>query len=200
MFEEYTRWNRDHTESISIRYQDSFTEDVVRDSAECYGVKVYTTVWGIANVFSEEGEVCSKHMISKAREEAIARGDYVFYLWYGEHGNCAFGISEKPVASSWDSGCCGILVVDKYKVEFPPRSTNEIYKAICAIFVERVEAVLNGWIYEAIVDSEDGGCTFCDYLTPEDALAAAQNEYPHIKYEESDFEVNYSLVSTVKEQ
>lgn len=195
MLDEYTRWNKDHTESIRVRYQDDFAEDVVRNSAERYGVKVYTTVWGIAHVFSEDGEVCDKHMIRKAREEAIARGDYVFYLWYGEHGNCAFGISEKPVASSWDSGCCGILVVDKYKVDFPPRCSNEIYKAICAVFVERVGAVLNGWIYEAIVDSEDGGWSFCDYLTPEDALAAAQNEYPHIKYEEGEFEVTYSLVN-----
>ena len=197
-FDEYTRWNRDHTESIMVRYQDAFAEDVVRYSAEYYGVKVYTTVWGIAHVFSEEGEVCDKHMIRKAREEAISRGDYVFYLWYGEHGNCAFGISEKPISSSWDSGCCGILVVDKYKVEFPTRSTNELYKAICAVFEERVEAVLNGCIYEAIVDSEDGGCSFGDYLTPEDALAAAQNEYPHIKYEESEFEVTYSLVKRGK--
>lgn len=193
MFEEYTRWNKDHSASIIVRYQDAFAEDVTRNAADYYGVTVYTTVRGVANVFSAKAEVCDKHAINKARAEAIERGDYVFYLWYGEHGACAFGITEDIPPSDWDSGCCGILVVDRDNWPFQPKGKESVFKMIKDIFEDRVEAILNGWVYEAVVDSDDGGCTFCDYLTPDDALDAAQEEYPEIKYEESDFDEEYSL-------
>ena len=194
MFEAYTRWNAEHTASITVRYQDDFIEEVTRDDAEYYGVTVYTTVWSVANAFSAKAEVCDKYAINKARAEAIKRGDYVFYLWFGNHSAYAFGISEDMPPSDWDSGCCGVLVCDKDKWPFQPKGADSVFKMVKDIFEDRVEAILNGWVYEAIVDSEEDGCIgFTDCLSPEEALRTAQEEYPEIKYEESDFDVEYTL-------
>lgn len=194
MFEEYTRWNAEHTASITVRYQDNSIEEVTRDAAEYYGVTVYTTVWSVANAFSAKAEVCDKHAINKARAEASKRGDYVFYLWFGNHSAYSFGISEAMPPSDWDSGCCGILVCDKDKWPFQPKETDSVFKMVKDIFEDRVEAVMNGWVYEAIVDSEEDGCIgFTDFLSPEEALRTAQEEYPEIKYEDSDFETKYTL-------
>ena len=194
MFEKYTRWNAEHTASIRVRYQDDLIEEVTRDAAEYYGVTVYTTVWSVANAFSAKAEVCDKHAINKALAEASKRGDYVFYLWFGNHSAYSFGISEACPPSDWDSGCCGILVCDKDKWPFQPKGTDSVFKMVKDIFEDRVEAVMNGWIYMAVVDSEeDGGIGFTDFLSPEEALRTAQEEYPEIKYEESDFETKYTL-------
>lgn len=193
MFEKYTRWNKDHSASITVRYQDNFIEEVTRDDAEYYGVTVYTTVWSVANAFSAKAEVCDKYAINKALAEASKRGDYVFYLWFGNHSAYSFGISEAMPPSDWDSGCCGILVCDKYKWPFQPKGTDSVFKRIKDVFEDRVEAVMNGWVYEAVVDSEDGCIGFTDFLSPEEALRTAQEEYPEIKYEDSDFETKYTL-------
>ena len=194
MFEEYTRWNAEHTASITVRYQDDFIEEVTRDAAEYYGVTVYTFVWSVANAFSAKAEVCDKHAINKARVEAIARGDYVFYLRFGNHSMYTFEISEDMPPSDWDSGCCGILVCDKDKWPFQPKGTESVFKMVKDVFEDRVESVMNGWIFMAVVDSEEDGCIgFTDCLSPEEAVRTAQEQYPEIKYEESDFETKYTL-------
>lgn len=194
MFEEYTRWNAEHTASIRVRYQDDFIEEITRDDAEYYGVTVYTTIWSVANAFSAKAEVCDKHAINKARTEAMKRGDYVFYLWFGNHSAYAFGISEDMPPSDWDSGCCGILVCDKDKWPFQSKGTDSVFKMVKDVFADRVEAVLNGWVYEAIVDSEEEGVMgFTDCLSPIEAVRTAQAQYPEIKYGESDFDVKYTL-------
>lgn len=194
MFEKYTRWNKDHSASITVRYQDDDVTEVTRDAADYYGVKVYTTVPDVAMCFSKDGETYDKYAINKALAEASKRGDYVFYLWFGNHSMYAFGISEACPPSDWDSGCCGILVCDKDKWPFQPKGTDSVFKMVKDVFEDRVEAVLNGWVYEAIVDSEEDGCIgFTDCLSPEEALRTAQEEYPEIKYEESDFETKYTL-------
>ena len=193
MFEEYTRWNAEHTASIRVRYQEDDMTGVASDAADYYGVTVYTTVPDVAMCFSKDGEAYDKHAINKALAEAIARGDYVFYLWFGNHSAYSFGISEACPPSDWDSGCCGILVVDKDKWPFQPKGTDSVFKMIKDIFEDRVEAVMNGWVYEAVVDSEDGCIAFPDCLSPEEAVRTAQEEYPEIKYEDSDFETKYTL-------
>ena len=167
---------------------------VTLDAADYYGVTVYTTVPDVAMCFSKDGEAYDKHAINKALAEAIARGDYVFYLWFGNHSAYSFGISEACPPSDWDSGCCGILVCDKDKWPFQPKGTDSVFKMVKDVFEDRVEAVMNGWIYMAVVDSEEDGCiAFPDCLSPEEALRRAQEECPESRCEESDFETKYTL-------
>ena len=75
-------------------------------------------------------------------------------------------------------------------LEAMPRQTYAkrfVHQKLCEAFNERVTAHLNGWVYEARAETDDGCFCFPSFLDQEKALAAAMAEFPDIKYREEDF-------------
>lgn len=147
----------------------------------------------LARIFN--ARLCvDEHKIFKAHLRALEEGDHVFFLHFGDHSGYSFELCREYPERDWDSWCTGIVIV---KREFwhraMPRTTFAkafVFRTLCDAFNERVTNILNGEIYAADVYDEEGRHVvhYADYLSPEAALLAAQDDYPDLKFEESDFD------------
>ena len=198
-FNEYRRFNEDHSLSITVSYDELAVDDLQGD-VQYFGFDFLTTNAVLAKTLGVEQ--VSQTAITHQQLEALATGDHVFFLRMGEHSGYYFDITLSRPQRDWDSGCVGLLIVRHQKwFASMPRSTfakSFVFKKVRELFAERISNTLNGWIYRADV-MEDGeyvdGC--CGCLTCEDALEQMQRAFPQILYKEDDFTVasSYSLIS-----
>lgn len=196
--EELTRWDATHTRSIRVGYQDEIIIDPVKEDTKYFGLTILTGIESVADVFGVELEKDSS-VIDKAVRDAITAGDHVFFIEYGNHSAEWVHILNELPNRTWDSCCAGVLIVHKHAwLSAMPRRTfarKYVKKVLDDAFSERVTANLNGWLYQAVVDDGDGPCYILgNYLSSEEALKDAMTEFPHIKYEEDDFDEEETFV------
>ena len=186
----FIRYDADHRQRIVVDYQDH-RDDTVEETTKAFGLRVLTCNHAVADIFGVDVEA-DENVLRSAQLEAIRTGEHVFFIEYGSHSSDWFKLRLGRPARGWDSGFCGIIIVphDAW-LEAMPRKTYAkrfVYQTLCDEFDERVTANLNGWIYEAYVETDDGCIGFSGYLSEEEALADAMAEFPDIKYGEDDFE------------
>lgn len=192
------RWDASHRKRIRVVYQEGDMDEVAHNDAGYYGVEVFTTLPGVADRFSANARAYTPHEITVKEVKALQSGDRVFYLYFGSHGNYAFRITKENSGRDWDGACCGILVVRRNRWPETIFANSYVYRKVKEVFEDRIMAVLNGWVFEAYVETgEPISECFSDCLSEEEALKAAQEEYPEIKYRPDQFEVTqtYRLVA-----
>lgn len=170
-------------------YQDH-RDDTVEETAKVFGLRVLTCNHAVADIFGVDVEA-DENVLRAAQLEAIKTGEHVFFIEFGSHSSDWFKLCLGRPACGFDSGFCGIIVVphDAW-LEAMPRKTYAkrfVHQKLCETFIERVTANLNGWVYEARAETDDGCFCFPGFLDQEEALAAAMAEFPDIKYREEDF-------------
>lgn len=185
----FIRYDADHSQRIVVDYQDH-RDDTVEETAKAFGLRVLTCNHAVADIFGVDVEA-DENVLRVAQLEAIKTGEHVFFIEFGSHSSDWFKLCLGRPARSFDSGFCGIIVVphDAW-LEAMPRKTYAkrfVHQKLCEAFNERVTANLNGWVYEARAETDDGCFCFPGFLDQEGALAAAMAEFPDIKYREEDF-------------
>ena len=170
-------------------YQDH-RDDTVEETAKAFGLRVLTCNHAGADIFGVDVEA-DENVLRSAQLEAINTGEHVFFIEFGSHSSDWFKLRLVRPAWNFDSGFSGIIVVphDAW-LEAMPRKTYAkrfVHQKLCEAFNERVTANLNGWVYEARAETDDGCICFPGFLDQEGALATAMAEFPDIKYREDDF-------------
>mgnify|MGYP004686343501 FL=1 len=200
-FDDYTRFNADHTRSITVGYDEHAEyDDTITNDIAYMGLEVLTGNEQLAHVMGVE-PVTDESIVRARHRAALKNGDHVFFLKFGEHSAYAFCVTETYPARDWDSACAGILIAPKqaWQKAFPRSSYVKpaVFKEICDSFNERVTAMLNGWIYRYWVEDNGTVIDSCGgFLSQEEALQYASEEYPDITYEEDAFLVTttYRLI------
>ena len=192
---EFVRWDAEHHKSIEVFYQEDELDEIIRLDAEYFGIDVFSSVEDVAKMFSATGRVWTQHQIDKIEVESRRKGDRVFYLEYGEHSGYGFRLYRHECRHHIFGRCAGILVARR--CTWPETSFIEsyVFKRLDEAFSERGCAVLNGWVFEAVVKTEEGNCCYRDHLSEEEALADAQRDYPDIKYSNDQFVTSYRLAA-----
>ena len=201
-FSELTRWDSTHTRSIRVDYQD-FAREVVKNDREYFGITVVTCNEMLASVFGVEVDDQDDSQLRETIDDALAKGDHIFYLEFGDHSSYWCHICDHRPVRSWDSGFAGVMVVHKDAwLNAMPRSTfarSYVSKVIHETFDEWVTAELNGWLYKAYIDDPDGDSyTMGDFLDPEEALKEAMSDHPEIRYSDDDFDFEGTYVLTAE--
>lgn len=195
-----TRWDAQHAARIEVSVQEFDCMEWPKQEIENLGFKLYTSCDPLA--YALDLEKTEQEEIDKALLRAIAAGDRYYFIEYGEHGSSFARFCENRPAAGWDSACVGLLVWPRaaWHESYPRRP----YVAGCLTpvldeYADFLTAALNGWLYQYDVFNADGSyeVSGMDFLSEEEALKAAQEEYSEIKYEAEDFEedTTYKLVS-----
>lgn len=170
-------------------YQDH-RDDTVEETAKAFGLRVLTCNHAVADIFGVDVEA-DENVLHAVQLEAIKTGEHVFFIEFGSHSSDWFKLRLARPARDFDSGFCGIIVVshDAWLKAMPRKTYAKrfVYQTLCDEFNERVTANLNGWVYEACAETDDGCFCFPGFLEQEEALALAMAEFPDIKYREEDF-------------
>lgn len=192
--ESLERWDASHRKCIRVAFQEDDMDEVAHNDAEYFGVEVFATEKCVADRFHSNAQTYTPHEISVQEVKALQSGDRVFYLYFGSHGCYAFRITRENSGSDWDGTCCGILVVRRNRWPETIYSNAYVFRRMKEVFEDRVCAVLNGWVFESYVENaEPFSVCFSDFLSEEEALKAAQEEYPEIKYRPDQFEVTQAF-------
>lgn len=185
----FIRYNADHRQRIVVDYQDH-RDDTVEETAKAFGLRVLTCNHAVADIFGVDVEA-DENVLHAVQLEAIKTGEHVFFIEFGSHSSDWFKLRLARPARDFDSGFCGIIVVshDAWLKAMPRKTYAKrfVYQTLCDEFNERVTANLNGWVYEACAETDDGCFCFPGFLEQEEALALAMAEFPDIKYREEDF-------------
>lgn len=170
-------------------YQDH-RDDTVEETAKAFGLRVLTCNHAVADIFGVDVEA-DENVLRSAQLEAINTGEHVFFIEFGSHSSDWFKLRLVRPAWNFDSGFSGIIVVphDAWLEAMPRKNYAKrfVHQKLCEAFNERVTANLNGWVYEARAETDDGCICFPGFLDQEGALATAMAEFPDIKYREEDF-------------
>ena len=167
--ESLERWDASHRKCIRVAFQEDDMDEVAHNDAEYFGVEVFATEKCVADRFHSNAQTYTPHEISVQEVKALQSGDRVFYLYFGSHGCYAFRITRENSGSDWDGTCCGILVVRRNR--WPETIYSNAY----------------------VENAEPFSVCFSDFLSEEEALKAAQEEYPEIKYRPDQFEVTQAF-------
>lgn len=185
-----TRYDAHHAARIEISHQqDDFMAGPLQE-IENFGFQICTICDALA--FALDLKKVEQKEIDKALLKAIAAGDRYFFIEYGKHSSEWVRFSAEKPPRDWDSGCAGLLVWprEKWRACF----SNRPYVSGCAMavlteFSAYLTAAFNGWLYQYDVYNADGSHELLGtgFLTEDEALKAAQAEYPEIKYKEDEF-------------
>lgn len=194
----FTRYDAHHAAKIEVLPQQEPDNQASLD-CEYMGIRVLTTLPMLAEAFGVEAVEVEE--INRRELEAIRKGDRVFFLEFGRHSACWFRVRRVRPSSDWDSGCAGIMIVnrDAWLSAFPGSTFAEgrVFKVLDDAFSERVTADLNGWLYTALVTEADGETmVYGGFLSEEEALKWAMTDHPDIRYAEEDFDVFWKLADS----
>ncbi len=182
------RWNAMHDSSIKVFCQDH-PDEQLRLDAEYFGIEVFSNEEGVARMFSETAKVWTPHQIDVIEATARRNGDRVFYLEYGEHSAFGFRLHRHDRKGFWFGRCVGILVARRCTWPETVFYESYVFRVLDKVFSERGCAVLNGWIFEAVVTTKDETICYRDHLSEAEALADAQRDFPDVKYRDKDFKL-----------
>ena len=192
--DQYTRWNESHTKAICVAYQEE-SSWYLREDRAALGVDVITCNPVVAEMFGVEVDDQKDSILKSSILEAIKNGDHVFYIEFGEHSGCWCHLHDDRPQRTWDSGFCGVVVVRRkaWLEAMPGRTFARSYvsQILHESWDREIDAYLNNGFYKAYLEgSEDDDDYTCwsDFITPEEAIKAAQQEYPEIVYSDDDFE------------
>lgn len=185
-----TRWDSEHLASIVIEKNDNLEEDLKDELRGC-DFKFLTKDKDVADIFGVElfdGSLCS------VQEQNIHNRDVcTFALGYDEEWGYQLAYSCFDLE---DSAFVGLFLVDKqaWQNAYPAYDFGEdyVYDMILETLVAKAHQAHQGLCYEAQIDEFGDGEGFCSregYATPEAALEDAMDEFPNIKFKESDFEL-----------
>lgn len=189
------RFDANHARRIEVAYQDTPTDSLVEDVRN-FGLQVVTHYEPLARAmgvdpvgFDDEDDILAEHLAAVKQGE-----EFRFFVEMYEHTGYAFRIQQSLPKWNFDSRCVGSIFISRksWQAVFPniPFDFDKVYEELVRSFQELVTAVFNGEIYEATVFDENGDCEvgFTDHLSAEEALAAAQAEFPDIRFAPEDFD------------
>lgn len=189
-------WDAEHKRRLTIQPADDMPYFWVIEDAKQFGVECFTKHEGVAECFGTK--TVNSQTIREEQEAAIDRGDFFFPMELGDHSAYAFRVCGEFPASSWDSGCCGILTVsrERWSQAAPdvPFERARVLETMRKLFNKTVEHLLNSSFWEIVIRDEDGSDTVEGLFFYEDeALEEAKKAFPEFKYEECDFDKVYQL-------
>lgn len=191
--DQYTRWDKTHTKSIKVFYQQEPSE-YLREDRKALGVDVITCNPMVAEMFGVVVDDKEDSILKLSILDALQRGDHVFYIEFGEHSAYWCHLHDSIPKRSWDSGFCGVVIVRRDAwFKAMPRSTfarSYVSKVLHLSWDEQMTAYLNGWFYEANIQDPDNDLDYWmgDFLSPEEAIKVAQMDHPEVVYSITDFE------------
>ena len=189
------RYDRDHLGTCHI-YQQKEADTTLALNRQFFGFRVSTSDPEIASIFGVE--TLDPKDLSSHYQKAIQAGDFLFGMTHDiEDGRHWFQLFNHLSLAKGELNPSGFICWPKEAWELTtsePYERIEVVQTLRDLVEERVNADLNQELFKALVDSDTGEqVCFSDYLTPEDALAEAQLQFPGIKFREEDFVIQYRI-------
>ena len=192
--QELRRFDASHKETITVSIQetDGELEGLVND----LGITILTTDSTVAEWFGEF-HVATPDEINEAEscyEEDASASEVILWLVKNEG---IIRVMPEPAELSGHGEDLGILIfsADAWNRYFRnvPYVTNVAASIAERLINPRLQLNANKRLWQAEIETEHGNFIRDGYYSPKSALRDAMAEFPHIKYEESDFNANHQL-------
>ena len=190
-----TRFDKSHCGTCHV-YRQTEADNTLALDQRFFGFQISTSDADLASVFGTE--CLDPQMLAHVYQDATQAGDFLFGMSHGLEGDRHwFQFQNHLSLANGELNPSGFVRWSKkawQRTNTASYDRIEVARTLRDIVEDRVQAVLNGELFKAIVDSDTGEhVCFEGFLTPEDAIAEAQLQFPEIKFREEEFVVQYRI-------
>lgn len=189
------RYDQFHLGSCHV-YRQSEPDNTLGLDQAFFGFQICTSDSVLASACSVKS--LDPTTLTSIYQDAAKAGDFLFGMSHGiEVGSHWFQLNNHLTLVNGKLDPVGFIRWSKdawQKTCVNPYQRIEVAKTLRDLVEERIQAILNGDLFKAVVESETGeSVCFDGFLTPEDAIAEAQLQFPEIKFREEEFVVQYRI-------